>query len=947
MGSSHYLLRNELMLEYLQMSKVMLVYCRMDLPNANNLRQEYLRFIGNDSNNICPIHHLLLVTKPLNKLDKCCKVIASTVSKEDVLHSRCTRTAAFRCPWKKSAWEHCRFMVCKKCNTAAKIKISERGQQALVSDMKQHETPQEKAFEINSNLEHHSPSTLPQKVMLQPTTETVKQTSIPQDIYFGPSFSPPIQYGTVDQWLAYHQLRRVTEYKYTYGNCLYDSVSYVMGHIGHGRQLRSSCLSWGRQQLETHTEIGDNLVDFFHSMEAMEENETYNCSSVEEYLILLDHNIEVFPTTLDVYLICGFCQIALEIYEPSSLQQLPNGRTEIHPIEFCKNDFTNSYKIWHNEAHYEPIVHTEIAMKSEPTTSVVYNDFAMESCDEVASVETVTKFHLTTEAQEQDEETQSLSQYSDQNYFSQESIDDSVILPPFVDLEDESCESIDNLSEASNNSKESWEHLLDHMPTTNAAKTAKNIVNQDKDPSSFKLSMHVLLNEHGSLLQRSRIPLSPSRRQKQLLEGIVASTSGQSIPLLFPEAMLFPAIFWKQHADGSYDGAIPVSFLNHDDIPNSHGYASITDHLLTRITSPDLLCSTLPEYLYFAFDTIHNLSSQGRDSRLLIKRGYEHMYDYIHNRRHLTSGGYSESITVSDAIDSRRTVQNLAAMMKEKDPTWFYTHTCNQSTHFGIAPIRTLLMEQLEELKSRMHKMSDLDYEQHVKALHHMAAVQITRTWTKVGEAYIDYIVNSPEKPFGTIEWHWNTKDYNEASGNLPHFHCLFWTKEDKANPDDLKFLQEKVVCSLRNFLPEEDVQRYVREGLIPNNHCATCCDILDDVNRFQQHNCAAAKYRCHKRVGMGKNETQCRVINYFEISNDPNRYGYKNINPNHNEEALKIFCELELFDEQGKPVHPRMKAGRYTYPATKGMFFKVLHLLYLLFHVIYVFYAIFYIFCS
>lgn len=77
--------------------------------------------------------------------------------------------------------------------------------------------------------------------------------------------------------------------------------------------------------------------------------------------------------------------------------------------------------------------------------------------------------------------------------------------------------------------------------------------------------------------------------------------------------LLFPAIFWKQHVVGSYDGAIPVAFLNQDSVPNSYGYAGISGHLIARITSSDLLCSTLPEYLYFAFDTIHIISSQGKE----------------------------------------------------------------------------------------------------------------------------------------------------------------------------------------------------------------------------------------------------------------------------------------------------------------------------------------------
>ena len=80
----------------------------------------------------------------------------------------------------------------------------------------------------------------------------------------------------------------------------------------------------------------------------------------------------------------------------------------------------------------------------------------------------------------------------------------------------------------------------------------------------------------------------------------------------------------------------------------------------------------------------------------------------------------------------------------------------------------------------------------------------------------MNYIFTSPEKPLRTIERFWWRWEYQDANGNLPHIHCLLWTKEDKHIPEDLNKLQEKIRCSVGSFfLSTAEIEEYVEEGLL------------------------------------------------------------------------------------------------------------------------------------
>ena len=56
--------------------------------------------------------------------------------------------------------------------------------------------------------------------------------------------------------------------------------------------------------------------------------------------------------------------------------------------------------------------------------------------------------------------------------------------------------------------------------------------------------MHVILNGECQTLRRIRFPMQLGKRFQRLLQNFVSSVPGRSIPLLQPEACLFPSNFY-------------------------------------------------------------------------------------------------------------------------------------------------------------------------------------------------------------------------------------------------------------------------------------------------------------------------------------------------------------------------------------------------------------------
>ena len=105
--------------------------------------------------------------------------------------------------------------------------------------------------------------------------------------------------------------------------------------------------------------------------------------------------------------------------------------------------------------------------------------------------------------------------------------------------------------------------------------------------------MHVLLNGECQVMKRLEYPCHVGKKIQRFFQNFVSTQPGRSIPLVQPEACLFPSVFHKQLEDGSFSGALPVFSMTTGTLP----LAKVEDdglheHLRLRLKDGTLLTSS-------------------------------------------------------------------------------------------------------------------------------------------------------------------------------------------------------------------------------------------------------------------------------------------------------------------------------------------------------------------
>ena len=178
-------------------------------------------------------------------------------------------------------------------------------------------------------------------------------------------------------------------------------------------------------------------------------------------------------------------------------------------------------------------------------------------------------------------------------------------------------------------------------------------------PLHDSLVMHLLLNTHLRVLVRQSFTRSPSVHSQRFLQHICALTPHSSIPLLYPEATLFPTIFWCEQRK-TMCGALPATMysgMRHRRLPGC--LASMQVHLLVRLLDDSLLTSHDQLYLQWAFDVLVNHQLNHNSATVVVRKGLEHLRQG-HEGSVLQT---HEGLLPFDELDSRHQVQRLAAQM--------------------------------------------------------------------------------------------------------------------------------------------------------------------------------------------------------------------------------------------------------------------------------------------
>ena len=471
-----------------------------------------------------------------------------------------------------------------------------------------------------------------------------------------------------------------------------------------------------------------------------------------------------------------------------------------------------------------------------------------------------------------------------------------------------------NNDDASSDHSESPE---EEFPTTDTG-NEKGLIDIEGIQPSASIPSHCLLNNCGNLLCRKETKLHGTNAQKGFLQGIVARTRNRSVPLLYPEAMLFPSIFWKSdNLDCTIPGAIPCGLMTSSGYLSKLNIASLEDHAKNRVMSTSLLTSSDDRYLCYSFDSIINLSCRNKDTRVILSRGCDPEISGIGIK-----GNSLKAIDAfkTDAVDSRPVVHKLAAAIGDHDAQYFATFSVNQLDHFGISGVKkwmdsNALKDVIRQKLGLCGELTPKEEHELKSCAARMGATIILRHWMEVAEIWMDYICNSPEQPLGKIWRCWWRHEYQDTTGNLSHIHALLWTKKGS---ESLDVTLDRIRGMTLDLIRRDEIDDLIEEGIISGLEEVPL--IIEKAGRLLLHICSS---RCLKRHGEKEGVLICRNADNFKESSDPYQHVTKEIQIEHTPEATQVLLQLGLFEVDpvsmsAIPIHQKLKATIHYPPSRK-----------------------------
>jgi hypothetical protein len=477
--------------------------------------------------------------------------------------------------------------------------------------------------------------------------------------------------------------------------------------------------------------------------------------------------------------------------------------------------------------------------------------------------------------------------------------------------------------EDSMNSEQSCRGFLnDPVPTTNSGRTPifSDLVSETYKNAS--MSNHVLLNNYGHMLIRRNVKLQGSMKQRHFLQRLVSAFPGRSIPLVYPEGMLFPDIFYADDGENNILGAIPAVLLHDPSWLSRNGFQSLESHFKSRLSNANLMTAGNPKYHFFVFDTMSNLGLRGCDTRLVLSRGFAELQG--------TGGvkfrGVDDLIFDTEHVDGRDTVNKVSAFVAQQKVAYFVTHTLSMGTHFGIKIIWDWLVS--DDLLRIVCDGTESEEERSLlqEALINSAGVLLLRSWMEMAHVWLDYITKSPEEPIGKVtqyvfrfELQDGDKPHSKQRANLPHIHGLICTADNLASPEGLHAVLDRIRGFVIDIIRPEECHGYMEQGIFKDD---------DDIVRFQE---LAQSFLCHKHdrrctitVPDIENGTttrlRCKANDNFKMNPSPGEHTFIDVPITHSEDSLTVMCELELarIDGDGKfvPLHSSLESKKHCPPA-------------------------------
>eukprot|EP00984_Skeletonema_dohrnii_P023809 scaffold12895_cov164-Skeletonema_dohrnii-CCMP3373.AAC.6 len=443
-------------------------------------------------------------------------------------------------------------------------------------------------------------------------------------------------------------------------------------------------------------------------------------------------------------------------------------------------------------------------------------------------------------------------------------------------------------------------NVNDTVPTTNAGIFPARVFQREKTGT---VSGNVLLNQVAHTLNRYTSRINGTQKEKHFVQRLCAARGGQSLGLLYPESGIFVRHFYASaSADKlSLIGSIPLYMYR----GGYHlGFATIEDHLRSRITNQSSTIATDPSYVNFSYDVMMNQALGKSDSRTLAYRGLR----VSENGNQLSPREEDSNDDIFDDqmkgdVDGHRNVRNLCASMKYIQWSHFYTITLNHRDHPGIKDVFEWKEYQswLQNHPEYPH-LSSASRDEFTRSFEDAYMHMVTPKWIDIMEVFIHNIKDTLTH-IGAVTALFARHEYQETAGNTSHIHMILAVDEKSMDKDGVKeYLNDLIAGHVMEVVPPEDVEDWIGEGFLVDRYDAKIVEYL--AQTILSHICSP---RCQRRVKSkgDENDTKCRKLHSVRDSPDPTEDCFVSIDYEWGVSAQELLEKIGLFNkESGKYEH-------------------------------------------
>jgi hypothetical protein len=266
---------------------------------------------------------------------------------------------------------------------------------------------------------------------------------------------------------------------------------------------------------------------------------------------------------------------------------------------------------------------------------------------------------------------------------------------------------------------------------------------------SRSLSGHTLLNQGLSVMRR-KSHFHESSLFNAFLQNILCLYPSTNVPLMFPEGVVFPTIFYKM-LNGSVVGAIP-SFLYYVEADRMYRFLySLEQHLLVRLKDGDLATSRNWNYMHWAFNCLLNQKLQFNSSRNVVRRGLEFLNVGSQSSRIGADVGYG-----FEENDAKNRIYELANLQRQKSWKKFLTVTCNDRRTPGVRKLYEAVESVVYDEYGESSTLADI-----TRRIGGELLLQ-SRMWHRYVEKLMDFIYNDPIEMCGKVEYLWGRFEFQQ-----------------------------------------------------------------------------------------------------------------------------------------------------------------------------------------